>query len=115
MKKRAHYSMVTLATVVNVSLFFSCNIFDSPGAPEKTEISSIFQGSDGEITEGFLLESVGKEIGIGAAIYLPDNFEAIIFKVVDSGTTVIDSTLRKFKEDYFKDTVWIRHTFYTPG
>lgn len=115
MKKRARYALIPLAMIIAGTLLFSCNIFDSPAAPEKTDISAIFKASNDKIFEGFLVDSVGKEIAIGAALYLPANFDSVTFEVVDSGTTVINSTVRDFKDDYFKDTIWISHTFRTPG
>jgi hypothetical protein len=96
-------------------LLFFCNVFDSPSAPEKTEISAVFQGSDGQIYDGYFVDSAGKEVGIGAALYLPANFDSIRFEVIDSTTKVIDVTVREFMDDYFRDTVWIKHTFMTAG
>lgn len=115
MKKRVCHYKAVLIPVILGSLFFFCNVFEDVAAPEKTEISAVFEGSDGKIYDGYFVDSAGKEIGIGAALYLPVNFDSITIEVVDSGITVINSTVRRFNDDYFKDTVWIRHTFMYPG
>lgn len=102
-----------LATVCALHLF--CIGFDSPSSPDKTNVAVVFMASNSEIYQNALVDSVGKEICIGAALYLPANFDSIEIRVLDNGSTVTDTVFRTFRTDYFKDTVWISYTFLKPG
>jgi hypothetical protein len=100
MKKR-----VLISVSVFAMLHLYCQLFDPPTSPEKTDVSAVFKGSDGKIYEGALMDSVGNLVEIGAALYLPDNFDSLIIEVTDGNNTIIDSTCRTFKDSYFYDTV----------
>jgi uncharacterized protein (TIGR02145 family)/uncharacterized repeat protein (TIGR02543 family) len=68
-----------------------------------------------QLRKGSLVDSVGKQIEIGAALYLPDNFDSLSFIIHDGDNAIIDTVVRSFKDGYFYDTIWIKQTFWTPG
>jgi hypothetical protein len=115
MEKRVPISGLAISVVVFAMLHIYCQMFDSPTAPEKTDLSAIFKASNGQIYKGSLIDSVGKTVEIGAALYLPDNFDSISIKISDGSSTTMDTTFRSFKVGYFYDTIWVRNTFWTPG
>jgi uncharacterized protein (TIGR02145 family)/uncharacterized repeat protein (TIGR02543 family) len=102
-----------LSTVIALQLF--CLNFDSPSSPEKTNASVVFMSSMLKIYEGALVDSVGKEVRIGAALYLPANFDSVLLQVLDEQSTVVDTVFRTFKSEYYFDTLWVKHTFLKPG
>jgi uncharacterized protein (TIGR02145 family)/uncharacterized repeat protein (TIGR02543 family) len=101
--------------VVFAMLHLYCQLFDPPTAPEKTDVSAIFKASNGQIYKGSLIDSVGKVVEIGAALYLPDNFDSLSIRILDGSSTIMDTTFHAFKVGYFYDTIWVRNTFWTPG
>jgi uncharacterized protein (TIGR02145 family)/uncharacterized repeat protein (TIGR02543 family) len=115
MKKRVTLSVLTISVVVFAILHLYCQLFDPPTAPEKTDVSVIFKASSGQIYKGSLIDSVGKVVEIGAALYLPDNFDSLTIKILDGSSTIMDTTFHSFKVGYFYDTIWVRNTFWTPG
>jgi hypothetical protein len=80
MKKRVTISVLIISVVVFAMLHLYCELFDPPTAPEKTDVSAIFKASNGQIFKGSLIDSVGKVVEIGAAFYLPDNFDSLSIK-----------------------------------
>lgn len=115
MKKSALRLLSGSILTAFLALHFFCIGFDSPSSPDKTNASVVLMSSTSKIFEGALVDSVGKEIGIGFALYLPANFDSVNIQVLDNGNTVIDTICKTFRSDYFKDTVWIKHTFLKPG
>ncbi|MBN1603809.1 MAG: InlB B-repeat-containing protein [Chitinispirillaceae bacterium] len=115
MKKSALRLLSGSVLTAFLALHFFCIGFDSPSSPDKTNASVVLMSSTSKIFEGALVDSVGKEIGIGFALYLPANFDSVNIQVLDNGNTVIDTICKTFRSDYFKDTVWIKHTFLKPG
>lgn len=99
------------------SYFFKlfCGNIDSPSAPNKTNASVVFMSSTSKIYEGALVDSVGKEIRVGTALYLPANFDSVEIQVLDNGNIVIDTVFKTFRSENFKDTIWVKHIFLKPG
>jgi uncharacterized protein (TIGR02145 family)/uncharacterized repeat protein (TIGR02543 family) len=115
MKKRTVFVLVSTISLVIALFQLHCLNLESPNAPEKTKISAVFKASSSKIYETSLIDSVGKEIWFGAALYLPVNFDSLQMSLVDNGTTVFDSIFRTFKDEYYYDTIWVKHTFLSPG
>jgi uncharacterized protein (TIGR02145 family)/uncharacterized repeat protein (TIGR02543 family) len=115
MKKSALKLMSGPALSAVIALQLFCIGFDSPTTPGKTKATVIFKASTSKIYEGVLVDSVGKEIRIGAALYLPANFDSVLIQVLDEGRNVVDTVFRTFKSDYYFDTLWVKHTFLKPG
>jgi hypothetical protein len=101
--------------VVFAMLHLYCQLFEPPTAPEKTDVSVIFKASNGQIYKGSLIDSVGKVVEIGAALYLPDNFDSLSIKILDGSSTIMDTMFRSFRVGYFYDTIWVKNTFWAPG
>jgi uncharacterized protein (TIGR02145 family)/uncharacterized repeat protein (TIGR02543 family) len=115
MKKSAFSLICGSVLSVFISLHLFCVGFDSPTTPGKTKATVIFKASTQKIYEGALVDSVRKEIWIGAALYLPVNFDSVWVQVLDEGSSVIDTVFRTFKSEYYFDTLWVKHTFLKPG
>jgi uncharacterized protein (TIGR02145 family)/uncharacterized repeat protein (TIGR02543 family) len=115
MKKSSVYLLASSIFLIFTLFYVRCVNFESPNAPEKTKISAIFKASSSKIYETSLVDSVGKEVWFGAALYLPVNFDSLQMSVLDNGNTIIDTCIRTFKSDYYYDTIWLKHTFLSPG
>jgi uncharacterized protein (TIGR02145 family)/uncharacterized repeat protein (TIGR02543 family) len=115
MKKGAIQLIFCSVLTTIISLFLFCIGFDSLSSPDKTNISVVFMASNLKTCENALVDSVGKEVRIGAALYLPANFDSVEIQIIDNGKTLIDTIFRTFRSEYFKDTVWVPHTFLKPG
>jgi uncharacterized protein (TIGR02145 family)/uncharacterized repeat protein (TIGR02543 family) len=114
MKKRIPFSVKALSVVAFAMLHLRC-VSDPPNAPQKTKISVVYKSSNAKIFEGSLVDSVGKQMEIGAAIYLPDNFDSLSFKILEGSNITIDTMFRTFNDGYFYDTIWLKRTFWSPG
>ncbi|MBN1604242.1 MAG: InlB B-repeat-containing protein [Chitinispirillaceae bacterium] len=62
-----------------------------------------------------VVDTVRRELYIGAALYLPNNFDSISLVVKENDSTIINTTFTTFNNEYFRDTIWYSHTFSTPG
>lgn len=114
--KKGAFKLIFCSALANIILLhLFCIGFDSLSSPDKTNVSVVFMASNLETYQNALVDSVEKEIRIGTALYLPANFDSVEIRVLDNGSTIIDTVFRTFRSDYFKDTVWVTHTFLKPG
>jgi hypothetical protein len=114
MRKSASILMSGSALSFVITLQLFCVNFDSPSSPEKTNASVVFMSSSLKIIEGALVDSVGKEVRIGAALYLPGNFDSVMIQILENGNTVIDTIFNTFRSEYYMDTAWVKYTFLKP-
>lgn len=114
--KKKHISPFLLLLSLGIALLhLFCDLPSNPSDPQKTNVSVIFKHSSSPLDDTIAIDSVGKPMFIGAVLYLPSNFEALNFKIIENSNIILDKTIDSFSVDHIRDTFWLPYTFSTPG
>jgi uncharacterized protein (TIGR02145 family)/uncharacterized repeat protein (TIGR02543 family) len=92
-----------------------CEMPSNPFEPSKTSITAVFKNERSHIYANSITDTVGKPLKIGAAIFLPENFDSITLKIKELGSVIADTLFTSFNEVSGRDTAWFTCTFTTPG
>jgi hypothetical protein len=105
----------TISLVVVSSLvLFRCGLPD-PTDPTKTSMAAVFKNAESVVFGTSIVDTVGKPLRIGAALYLPANFDSISLIIKENDIITFDTMFRIFNDDYFYDTAWCTRTFTSEG
>lgn len=113
MKKSISGLTIALLFVGTLQLF-RC-VLPNPADPSKTAITAVFKNAESAIFATSVIDTVGRPLSIGAALYLPENFDSISLIVKENDVVTFDTMFREFNDDYFRDTVWCTRTFTSEG
>jgi uncharacterized repeat protein (TIGR02543 family) len=114
MKMRIFCLILSLAVVISL-ISLSCNAPNDPTDSSKTLITAVFKNTDSVVSGNSFVDTVGKPLSIGAALFLPQNFDSISLLIKENDVVTLDTTFKSFKEETFFDTVWCTRTFTTEG
>jgi uncharacterized protein (TIGR02145 family)/uncharacterized repeat protein (TIGR02543 family) len=115
MKKNLPSAIFLLMSMGITLLYLFCQLPLDPTDPKRTNASIVFKNSDSSLSEALAIDSVRKQMSLGAALYLPGNFDSLNFRLTENNVITFDTTTYEFRDGYFYDTVWVRHSFLTPG
>lgn len=93
---------------------FRCSLPD-PADPAKTLMIAVFRNTESKVFGTSIIDTVGKPLCIGAAMYLPANFDSIKLVIREGDSAIYDTMFRTFNDDYFYDTAWCTITFTSEG
>lgn len=112
--KRGMSDLFFFLLVVSSLMLFRCALPD-PTDPSKTKMTVVFKNTDYVVFGNTIVDTVGKPIKIGAALYLPENFDSISLVIKEHDTVTVDTMFRIFNTEYFNDTVWYTKVFSSEG
>jgi hypothetical protein len=76
---------------------------------------AVFKNAESKVFGTSIIDTVGKPLCIGAAMYLPSNFDSIKLVIREGDSAIYDTMFRTFNDDYFYDTAWCTITFTSEG
>lgn len=112
--KRGMLGFTISLFVVSSIVLFRCGLSD-PTDPSKTSMSAVFKNAESEVFGTSIVDTVGKPLRIGAALYLPANFDSISLVIKENDIMTFDTMFKIFNDDYFYDTAWCTRTFTSEG
>jgi uncharacterized protein (TIGR02145 family)/uncharacterized repeat protein (TIGR02543 family) len=112
--KRGISNLIHSLAVVSLFMLLRCDLPD-PTEPSKTTIKAVFKNAASVVYGNSVVDTVGKPLCIGAALYLPANFDSISFVIKENDVVTLDTMFRTFNDEYYFDTVWYSRTFSSEG
>ncbi|MBN1600849.1 MAG: InlB B-repeat-containing protein [Chitinispirillaceae bacterium] len=112
--KRGMLGFTISLFVVSSIVLFRCGLSD-PTDPSKTSMNAVFKNAESEVFGTSIVDTVGKPLRIGAALYLPANFDSISLVIKENAIVTFDTMFKIFNDDYFYDTAWCTRIFTSEG
>jgi hypothetical protein len=105
----------TLSMIIVATGTLLCISLPDPTDPSNTKITPFILSIDTVVYKEDLWDTAGKPFTVGAALYLPQNFNSVRLVINDGNKTVCDTTFIDFADKMFYDTLWKAITISEPG
>jgi hypothetical protein len=112
--ERGIIRLIVSLLIINFLVSLHCDMTD-PTDPSRTRITAVFKNAESRIFGNSIVDTVGKPLSIGAALYLPVNFDSISLVIKEDDVVIVDTTFKTFDDAYYYDTVWYTRTFSSEG
>jgi uncharacterized protein (TIGR02145 family)/uncharacterized repeat protein (TIGR02543 family) len=113
--KRGISNLILALPIVISLMLLHCNMPSDPTDPSKTRITAVFKNAESVVFGNSIVDTVGKPLSVGAALYLPANFDSISLVIKENDVVIADTMFKTFKDEYYYDTVWCTRTSSSEG